>query len=53
MSVKVVVAVGNRKIERCIARMEAIDVLTTVRKREAVLDAKGFLLMVWKAEICL
>ena len=39
MSVKVVVAVGNRKIERCIARMEAIDVLTTVRKREAVLDA--------------
>lgn len=37
MSVKVVVAVGNRKIERCIARMEAIDVLTTVRKREAVL----------------
>ena len=38
MSVKVVVAVGNRKIERCIARMEAIDVLTTVRKREAVLD---------------
>lgn len=39
MSVKVVVAVGNKKIERCIARMEAIDVLTTVRKREAVLDA--------------
>ena len=39
MSVKVVVAVGNRKIERCIARMEAIDVLTTVRKREAVLNA--------------
>ena len=39
MSIKVVVAVGNKKIERFIAQMDTIDVLTTIRRKEAVLDA--------------
>ena len=33
--------------------IDTLDKIEASRQREAVLDAKGFLLMVWKAEICL
>lgn len=39
MSTKVVSAVGNKALERLISSIETVDVLSTVRKKEQVIDA--------------
>ena len=39
MGMKVVLGVGNKDIERFIADMPDVDVLTTVRRRESIIDS--------------